>query len=167
VAEEHLERLLVELGARASTELEQVRSDADGLAAQILSDADARVDARRDNALATCEADYARRRAAAAAGARHDSRAALLRAQHAFVETVIGRARAIVVERLDREGDTPAIAARVAELSSYAEDGTITRRDGLVLTTNRGLVIDDSVDAWLDGEREQIAIDLCRAVEAT
>jgi len=167
MAEAHFEQLLAELGERASAELAQVQTDGERLSVQVLADADARVMQRRNEALAACESEYARRRAGAAADARHAARGNLLRAQHALVATVIARARAIVAERLGREGETPAIAARVSELSSYAAGGTVTRGDGLSLVANEGrIVIDDSIDAWLDGERAQIAIDVCRAVEA-
>lgn len=167
MSDSHFERLLAELGERAGAELEQARADAQTRADEILGAAEVRVAKRRDDALVVREAEYARRGAAAAADARHAARASLLRAQHALVAMVIERARAIVVERLEHDGDSPALAARIAELSSYATNGTVTRRDGLELVANEGrLVIDDSVGAWLAGERAQIAIDVCRAVEA-
>jgi vacuolar-type H+-ATPase subunit E/Vma4 len=164
----HFDRLLAGLGERAKAEIAQVRADAEEQATELRVAADRVVARRRADALAACEAEYMRRRAAAAADARHDARGTLLRAQHALVATVMSRARGMVVDRLARDGESPTVAARIAELESFASDGVVTSDDGLKLVANDGrLVIDDTVDAWLDGERAQIAIDVCRAVEAT
>jgi hypothetical protein len=167
LAEPHFERLLAELGARAGSELAQVQADADAEACKILSAADRRIARRRDEALAACDAEYARCRAVAAADARHAARADLLRAQHALVDRVIERARSAVAERLAETNGSRALDERVADLSSYAPlDAVVMKEKGITIIGTQGrLVVDDSVDAWLESERAQIAIDVCRAVE--
>ena len=163
----HLERLLDELGERASAEIAQVSADGDSAASELLLAAKRRVAARREIALEACETEYARRRVAAAADASNAARRDLLRAQHALVALVIERARRILVERFEREADATPLKARIAELQSFAPGGVVSRANGLRLAANEGrIVIDDSIDTWLEGERAQIAIDLCRAVEA-
>jgi len=166
MSDEHLDRLLAELGARAGAELEQVRASAEAEASALLGAADERGAARLTAALAASDADYERRRAAAAAGARHDARGALLEAQHALVTRVLERARALVAAELAARPESPALTTRLAELSTYAVNAKVERRDGLVLVANEGrLVIEDTIDAWLDSERAQCAIDICQAVE--
>jgi hypothetical protein len=40
------------------------------------------------------------------------------------------------------------------------------KENGITIIGTQGrLVVDDSVDAWLESEHAQIAIDVCRAVE--
>jgi vacuolar-type H+-ATPase subunit E/Vma4 len=166
MAEPHLERLLAELGERAGAEIAQVRADAESEASELLLAANRRIAAHRQDALTTCEADYARRRASAAGDARTAARGDLLRAQHALVDLVIGRARTMLAERLERERHSSSVDARVAELQSFVPNGVVTRRDGLQLVANDGkILIDDTIDAWLEGERARIAIEVCRVVE--
>jgi vacuolar-type H+-ATPase subunit E/Vma4 len=164
----HLDRLLEELGARATAELNAVRDAAVANAADVLAAAAANVDARGAAALAACDAECERHRANALATTRREARAALLHAQHALVDRVIGRAKAIIVQRLAAESSSELLTKRSAALAAFAfgHANVVRGAEGLRLEADDGrLTIDDTVDAWLARRRARIAIDVCRAVE--
>ena len=169
--DEHLERLLAELGERAQAEIAQVHTDATSRAAAIRCNAAAQADARRLAALQALEADLAHRTMSALADARRQARGTVLRAQHALVDRVLARARALVIEHLADPASDCGITRRAEVLRSYAmtSDAAIERGDaGIRLAADAGhLSIDDTVDAWLDADRGAIAIEVCQAVEAS
>ena len=171
MADEHLERLLAELGERAQAEIAQVGTDAETRAQSIRIDAVARAAARKAAAVADLEAEFARRRTSELAEARRRARGGVLCAQHALVDRVLDRIRMLATERLAQPLSDCGIAARSALLRSYAvtADASVERvESGIRLSADGGhLTIDDTVEAWLEADRAAIAIDVCRVVEAS
>lgn len=169
MADEHLERLLADLGERAKSEITQATAAGQAEVEQILTAARASARDRKAKALADCESEQARSRAAALAVARRRSRGALLNAQHAFVNRALTRAAELITERL-RVAGPQAMQPRVDALMSYAAEGDAQiRRDehGIRLTADGGhLRIDDTVDEWIERNRSELAIAICRAAEA-
>ncbi len=185
----HLDRLLAELGDRAQAELEQVRRDADAQAQAMSHAAEARAQIRTATALAECEAETMRRQANAIADARRAARGALLQAQHALVDRVCARARRRLAPRFADAANGDTMHRRLAELVTFAATTDVEARvpsgtaidstpqwrktespnapPGFTLIGDGGhVIIEDTVDAWLNANRPQIAIDVCRAVEA-
>lgn len=169
MADEHLERLLAELGERAKSEITQATAAGQAEVGRILSAARASARERTAKALADCEAEQARSRAAAIAVARRRARGALLEAQHAFVNRALACGAQLITERL-RAAGPQAMQTRVDALMSYApESDAEVRRgdDGIRLTADGGrLRIDDTVSTWLEHNRSELAIAICRAAEA-
>jgi vacuolar-type H+-ATPase subunit E/Vma4 len=169
VADEHLERLLAELGERAKSEITQATAAGQADVERILSAAHANARERMAKAVADCESEQARSRATAIALARRRARGALLDAQHAFVNRALTRAADFITDRL-RVAGPQALQARVDALMSYTSEGDAQVRrgdDGIRLTADGGhLRIDDTVSAWLGQNRTELAIAICRAAEA-
>ena len=190
----HFERLLEELGAHSRAEIDQVLEAARTRAAAIEAESTDRIARRRTAVLASCDEDWRRARDNAVAGARLDGRRALLEVQHALVDRTVRAAREVTTTRLGLCSDPDRVARRAAELVSYAGDGNVELRGresvarhlapafasdarvrvvagdtepwGLTVVGDGGrLTIDDTVDAWLDGQRAAIAIDVVRAME--
>ena len=169
MADTHLERLLVELGARAQAEIAQVEADAVARAHTIRAASTARGEARKAEAIAALDVEFAQRRNSAIADARRRARRVVLCAQHGMVDRVLARIRRLAVERLAEPASECGVARRSALLRSYAvtSNAVIERlEDGIRLQADGGhLSIDDTVDAWLAADRAAIAIDACRSVE--
>ena len=190
----HFERLLEELGARSRAEIDQVLQAARTRAAAIAVESNGRIAERRTEALASYDEEARRARGNAVATARRDGRRALLEAQHALIDRVLSAARDVTTRRLGLCVDADRVARRAGELLAYAGPGTVELRCrepmarqvvpalasdarvrvvaddsapwGLTLVGDGGrLSIDDTVDAWLAGQRAAIAIDVCRAME--
>jgi vacuolar-type H+-ATPase subunit E/Vma4 len=168
MADEHLERLLAELGERAKSEIAQATTAGQAEAERILSAARANAHERMVDAVGECESEQARSRATAIAVARRRARRALLEAQHAFVNRALACGAQLVTERL-RAAGPQATQARVDALMSYtSESDAQVRRgdDGIRLTADGGhLRIDDTVSAWLEQNRSELVIAICRAAE--
>lgn len=169
MSDAHLERLLAELGERAQAEITQVAADAAARAQSVREGCQVRLESRRSSALAALDSEFARRRTSALAEARRRARGAVLREQHALVDRVLGRIRRLAVERLADPASACGVARRAEVLRSYAvgaDPATERVESGMRLTADGGhLLIDDTVDAWLDADRAAIAIDVCRAME--
>ena len=169
MADAHLERLLAELDERARTEIGQVEADAAARATAIRDEACKRAAARKAESLSALDAEFARHRGSELAEARRRARGTLLAAQHALVDRVLDRARALAVARLASSDSNCGLDRRATLLASYAigADPTVERLEsGLRLTADSGhLEVNDTVDAWLESDRAAIAIELCRAVE--
>lgn len=190
----HFERLLEELGARSRAEIDQVLEAARSRAAAIEAESTHRIAQRRAAVLASCDDDLRRASDNAVAGARLDGCRGLLEAQYALVDRILTAAREVATTRLGLCVDPDHVVRRAAELVSYAGDGNVELRCreslarhlapalasdarvrvvagdaepwGLTVICDGGrLTIDDTVDAWLDGQRAAIAIDVVRAVE--
>lgn len=185
MADSHLDQLIAELGRRAHDELEVVAREAQARIDEIRRAARQQEDTDRGNALAALEADYERRTTVAVADARRAARAAMLSAQHGLVDRVLQRTRDIVARRFapyaaangsvaspagSRVDLASRLHARAEELASYASGGDADvayAASGISLVADGGrLRIDDTVDAWLAGERRQLAIDVCRSLES-
>lgn len=169
MVDEHLEGLLAELGERATSEIAQAAAAGQAEAEQIRAAAHASANERTAKALADCASEQARRRASETAVARRRARGVLLEAQHAFVSRALVRAKELIAERL-RAAGPQAMQARVDALVSYTADGDATvKRDeeGIRVVADGGhLHIDDTVNAWLEQNRAELAIAICRAAEA-
>jgi hypothetical protein len=153
----------------------------------------ARVEKRREAAIAECDEDIRRWRNSAAAAARYEGRRRLLGSQHALVERVLTAAVEATNRKLSLCVNPEHLAKRAGELLSYVGNVTAefrcrppiaeqiaARLDpraarvvadddapwGLTLVGDDGrLTIDDTVNAWLEAERAAIAITVCRRIE--
>lgn len=167
--DEHLERLLAELGERAKAEIAQVQTDAAARAESVRTGRAERANARRAEAVAALEAEFTHRRASSLAEARRRARGVVLCAQHRLVDRVLDKIRLRAAERLAEPASACGKERRAALLRSYAigADASIECvESGIRLTADGGhLSIDDTVDAWLEADRAAIAIDVCLAVE--
>jgi vacuolar-type H+-ATPase subunit E/Vma4 len=189
----HFQRLLGELGARAGAELDQVSAAAQARADSIRVESAARIEKRREAAIAQCDEDVQRSRNSALAAARHEGRRRLLDTQHALVERVVSAAVEATNRKLSLCVNPDRLSRRAGELLSYAGNGPAELRCrtpiaeqiaarlrprganvvadddaawGLTLVADDGrLTIDDTVDAWLEAERAAIAITVCRRIE--
>lgn len=165
----HLERLLADLGARAASEIAQATAAGQAEAERIRVAAQEKARELMARALADCELELARSRATEIAVKRRSARGALLDAQHAFVSRSLARAAELIAERLRGAGRN-AMQTRVDALVSYAPDANPEVRqgdDGIRVSADGGhLRIDDTVSAWLDQNRAELAIAICHAGEA-
>jgi len=189
----HFQRLFNELGARARAEIDQVSAAACARADAVLAESAARITHRRASAIAAADGDAQHSRNDMLAAIRHDGRRALLEAQHALVERVIGAAREATNRRLSLCLSTDRLVNRAGELLSYTGNNPAelrcrrsiaeqiaSRLDvrganvvaddnapwGLTLIGDEGrFTIEDTVDAWLNAERAAIAITVCRRIE--
>jgi hypothetical protein len=168
MADEHLERLLAELGERAKLEIAQATAAGQAEAERVRAVAELNARERIADALRICEREEAQRRAGEVAVARRRGRRALLEAQHAFVNRVLARAAELIAERL-RTAGPEAMQARVDSLLSYAADHDADVRadaTGITVLADGGhLRIDDSVNAWLEQNHAELAIAVCRVIE--
>jgi vacuolar-type H+-ATPase subunit E/Vma4 len=188
------ERLLEELGTRSRAEIDQVGEAARARAASIDAASVARITERRAAALASCDEEGQRDERIAVAAARLCGRRSMLAAQQALVDRVMDAAHDATHRRLASGLDADVLMRRAAELLSYAGTGDVEIRCrtvmacqitpllaadarirvvaddaapwGFTLIADGGrLSVDDTVESWLSGRRDAIAIEVCRAVE--
>lgn len=188
--DEHLDRLLAELGERSNAEIAKIQSEGRAAVDTIRRDVAARIAKGRDAAIAACEAESAERRAEAIAAARSRARSSLLRAQHTLVDRVLDLARAESASRFASACVVPTLVARTRDLLTYVpEDGAVVRCRaqlsqwlrspiapvkvadddaadwGVIVSTSDGrLVVDDTVTTWFQREQPTLSMTICRRV---
>lgn len=190
-----VEPLLAELAQRAAAEAEARLSAARAEAGRIREAGAAGRQARRDQAIASSEAEAWRCGQPELARATREARQRVLKARWALVDRVLAAALSMMRERAERSAPPVEwLRVRVAEVLSFAGGSEVELQcpagwavalgavvaahpnvrvvpapaaaTGLrALDPETRLTVDDTADGWLRRERAALAIEICRAAE--